>query len=190
MKSKSRKTKTAAGKTSARKKPGAKRKPVVKKTGSVRKSTTRKKTPAKKGAVARTPSKKPAGRKGAKKKKFLTAAQRRKIRQVLIEMRSRLTDQVASLRDDSLRRDDSGNIEEEGTDAFERQFALSLARSEQDSIVAIDDALRRLDTGEYGKCEECGEAIEIARLEALPFVRTCIGCQSEKEKTIHRRRAF
>lgn len=188
----------AKKKAAARKKPVARPKAVVKrkKAASGKKAVAKKKAPAGRKA----PASKRGRSKGTKaavtktavtpKTRALTAAQRRKTREILIEMRSRLTVQVASLRDDSLRRDDSGNIEEEGTDAFERQFALNLASSEQSSIVAIDDALRRLDEGQYGMCEDCGGSIERPRLDALPFVRTCIGCQSEKEKTLHRRRAF
>lgn len=176
--------KTVVKKTAAPKKKAPAKKAVVKK-----KAAPKKKAPARKTTAARKASP-PTAKKAAKRKKGLTAAKRRKTREVLIEMRLRLTNQVASLRDDSLRRDDSGNIEEEGTDAFERQFALNLASSEQSSIVAIDDALRRLAEGNYGTCEDCGDNIELPRLDALPFVRTCIACQSEKEKTLRRRRAF
>lgn len=42
-------------------------------------------------------------------------------------------------------------------------------------------ALERIETGEYGTCVECGAAIEEARLDALPDVETCIGCQRELE---------
>jgi DnaK suppressor protein len=43
-------------------------------------------------------------------------------------------------------------------------------------LAAIVAAMRRLDTGRYGVCTECGEAIHTRRLVALPEVTTCIGC--------------
>ncbi|MGQ3050176.1 MAG: TraR/DksA family transcriptional regulator [Roseateles sp.] len=45
----------------------------------------------------------------------------------------------------------------------------------------VDDALGRLDAGTYGDCADCGEAISVARLQALPFARLCAGCQAARE---------
>jgi len=101
---------------------------------------------------------------------------------MLLEMRERLTGQIAKLRDESLRRHDWENVEEDGTDAFDRQFALELVSSENHSVNEIDEALQRIDDGVYGTCESCGGPIERPRLKALPFVRMCVCCQSELEK--------
>jgi RNA polymerase-binding transcription factor DksA len=101
---------------------------------------------------------------------------------MLLDMRERLSNQIAALKGDSLKREDSVNSMEDGTDAFERQFALTIASSEQQSLSAIDEALRRIDEGTYGVCEACGGLVERPRLKALPFVRLCIGCQSASEK--------
>ena len=53
---------------------------------------------------------------------------------------------------------------------------------EDDVVFEVDDALRRIDEGRYGVCEGCHQSVEKPRLKALPFVRLCIGCQSEREK--------
>ncbi|GAA4150982.1 TraR/DksA family transcriptional regulator [Actinomadura keratinilytica] len=45
------------------------------------------------------------------------------------------------------------------------------------SLVEIDDALRRLREGAYGRCEGCGQAIPAGRLEILPYARFCVRCQ-------------
>jgi DnaK suppressor protein len=45
----------------------------------------------------------------------------------------------------------------------------------------IDDALRRLDDGTYGICEECGKPIDEARLEAMPWARYCVVDQARVE---------
>jgi len=112
----------------------------------------------------------------------MTKAQKDKFRDMLLSVRERVARQINALKDDSLRRHDEVNTVEDGTDAFERQFALSLVTSENDALFEIDEALRRLNEGEYGRCEGCGEIIEEPRLMALPFVRMCIGCQSAAEK--------
>ncbi len=102
-------------------------------------------------------------------------------REMLIAMRMRITLQIKILRNESLTRDDEVNPEEDGTDAFERLFALERAGSEQDMVFEIDEALRRIESGVYGACELCEGMIERARLKALPFVKNCIACQSELE---------
>ena len=100
----------------------------------------------------------------------------------LLSIRESLTGQMAALKDEPLAREPADNTVEDGTDAFERQVSLNLVSTEHDEVVAIDDALQRLDEGTYGVCEECRKPIEKARIKALPFVRMCVACQSESEK--------
>ncbi|MFI0355928.1 TraR/DksA family transcriptional regulator [Actinomadura sp. 9N407] len=45
------------------------------------------------------------------------------------------------------------------------------------SLKEINSAFRRLQDGTYGKCEGCTKAIPPGRLEILPYVRYCVGCQ-------------
>jgi len=45
----------------------------------------------------------------------------------------------------------------------------------------LDTALRRLDDGEYGLCEDCGAEIGPGRLRALPFAKRCLSCQQQAE---------
>lgn len=100
----------------------------------------------------------------------------------LLAIREGLSGQMTALRDESLAREPADNTVEDGTDAFERQVSLNLVSSEHDEVVAIDDALRRIEEGTYGVCEECRHPIEKARIKALPFVRLCVKCQSDSEK--------
>jgi len=113
----------------------------------------------------------------------LTAKNKRNLKEKLLALRDALSGQIRTLKEESLKREDSVNSEEDGTDAFDRQFALSIVGAQQNSLLEVDDALRRLDEGTYGICESCHGAIEASRLEALPFVQTCITCQAEIERT-------
>jgi DnaK suppressor protein len=45
----------------------------------------------------------------------------------------------------------------------------------------LDEALRRIDAGDYGECVLCGKEIAIARLEAVPWARYCVDCQEFQE---------
>ncbi|MFD3487467.1 TraR/DksA family transcriptional regulator [Streptomyces sp. NPDC058665] len=60
--------------------------------------------------------------------------------------------------------------------AFERAHVASLLAQARDQLVALDQALERLEQDEYGRCEGCGEAIPAERLEVRPAARTCVRC--------------
>jgi DnaK suppressor protein len=112
-----------------------------------------------------------------------------RIQEMLIKMRDRLTGQITALSDDTLKYVDDSSSEDR-TDDFDREFALNLVSTEQDSVFEIDNALRRIKDGAYGSCDYCGCAIEKARLQALPFARMCVKCQSAQEKGRVRFRPF
>jgi DnaK suppressor protein len=65
----------------------------------------------------------------------------------------------------------------------EEEFNLELrARDrEADLVVKIDEALKRLNDGDYGYCEECGVEIGLRRLEARPTATLCIDCKTLAE---------
>ena len=66
--------------------------------------------------------------------------------------------------------------------AHDADFSISCIENLEDEIAQIDDALQRLDAGTYGRCEECGEAIPLARLERLPFAPLCVPCKTREEE--------
>ena len=68
------------------------------------------------------------------------------------------------------------------SDERDREINLLLGDRERKKLEQVDDALRRLEEGEYGLCEECGGDIAPGRLEAMPFSRFCVTCQGEYEQ--------
>lgn len=62
-----------------------------------------------------------------------------------------------------------------------RNSVLRIRDRERKLIFKIQEALQRLDDGEFGICEECGEAIGIGRLKARPVTTFCIECKSSQE---------
>ena len=76
-----------------------------------------------------------------------------------------------------------------GSDAYDRDFALSILSQEQNSLYEIDEALKRIENGDYGKCEICNKPIPHVRLEARPFTRYTVDCQEELEKRQYRQNA-
>mgnify|MGYP000870999839 CR=1 FL=1 len=70
-----------------------------------------------------------------------------------------------------------------GSDAMEREKDLLLAARGGQTARLIEEALRRIDDGTYGKCEECGKAIAAKRLDLLPYAPLCARCQMESERS-------
>jgi DnaK suppressor protein len=62
-----------------------------------------------------------------------------------------------------------------------RNSVLRIRDRERKLIFKIQEALQRLENGEYGVCEECGEEIGIGRLKARPVTTLCISCKSSQE---------
>lgn len=76
----------------------------------------------------------------------------------------------------------SYHMADQGTDAMEREMTFMLASKSGRLLYHIDEALRRVNDGSYGKCFTCGKQIQIGRLEAVPHARFCIECKSAEEE--------
>ncbi|MDR1043763.1 MAG: RNA polymerase-binding protein DksA [Candidatus Adiutrix sp.] len=63
----------------------------------------------------------------------------------------------------------------------DRNFILRLRERERFLLVKIDEALERIDSGEFGLCESCGSDIGFKRLEARPVATLCIECKTRAE---------
>ena len=115
-----------------------------------------------------------------------TKAQKEK----LLQLRDAMVDSMAGVAQDTLRSRAEGSEAsafgmhqaDAGSDAYDRDFALSLLSQEQDALYEIDQALKRIELGTYGVCEMSGKQIPRARLEAIPFARFTVECQSQLEK--------
>lgn len=75
-----------------------------------------------------------------------------------------------------------GDIYDQASSERDRELGLLLGDREREKIHNIDEALLRIDEGEYGICEECDEDIPLGRLKAMPFTRHCVKCKSDLEK--------
>ncbi len=64
----------------------------------------------------------------------------------------------------------------------DRSFTLRIRDRERKLITKIQQALKRIDNGEYGICAECGEEIALARLKARPVTTLCVSCKARQEE--------
>ena len=185
--------KSPAKKKAATKKSSVKKKAVAKKTP-VKKAATKKSSVKKKVAVKK--SSKPHRTEGTLsgkigRNKYLTKKQLKEQLNRLLDLRTRVTGEILSINRDSLSQNERDpSLSDQGTDTFDREFALNQLSSEQDILFEIDEAIRRIENGTYGICEMTNEPINIERLETLPYVRHSIKAQSELEKGHHRYRPF
>src|SRR6516164_1057765 len=72
-------------------------------------------------------------------------------------------------------------IDQAQTD-IEQSMRMRLRNREMLYIKKVDEALRRIEEGSFGECEECGEDIELRRLEARPTATLCVSCKEEQER--------
>ena len=176
--------KKAPAKKVAKKAP-AKKAPAKK----VAKKASAKKAPAKKVAKKNITSGTLSGK--IARNKYLTIKQLKEQLSRLLELRERVTGEILSINRDSLSQNERDpSLSDQGTETFDREFALNQLSSEQDVLFEIDEAIRRIENGTYGICEMTDEPINIERLEALPYVRHSIKAQSELEKGHRRFRPF
>jgi len=76
----------------------------------------------------------------------------------------------------------SGDIYDQASSERDRELELLLGDREREKLHNIDEALLKIEEGEYGICEECEEDIPIGRLKVMPFARYCVKCKADIEK--------
>ncbi len=131
------------------------------------------------------PSQKLEDENDAKLSPFLRGQKKR-----LLALRDAMLDSMNGMAQDNLRSRAEGNEAsafgmhqaDAGSDAYDRDFALNLLSQEQDALYEIDEALKRIEQGIYGVCEMSGKPINRERLEAIPFTRFTVECQSQIER--------
>lgn len=144
------------------------------------KRTARSKTGAEKGSATQTAtSRKKAGAGDSERTKILREILLSKRDAILNQMRERLGQ---SLTDDQQRRLESAmDSGDQALFDLEREMGISLQEMRNRERQLIEEALNSLDEGTYGRCAECDAEISEKRLQALPFARYCITCQSRLE---------
>ena len=118
--------------------------------------------------------------------------QKAKIKKILLDMREEIIKKVKQIEKENFsqsQREASGDLSgysfhmaDVASDSFERELSWDRASVEQKVLFHIDDALKRIEDGVYGKCESCQKKINKQRLKAIPYARLCRMCQEKREK--------
>ena len=110
------------------------------------------------------------------------------LRSRLEGMRKRLAEELEQLkstvRPADERREGSpfGKREEEATESFELEKRLTLEKRIREQLAEVEHALQKFEDGTYGLCDNCGQPIDPARLEALPQASLCLNCKTLQTK--------
>ena len=107
-----------------------------------------------------------------------------KARKRLVVKRDELLHDLAKNREVSEETVDESaqDMADRATSAYTKEFAYSLSESDRKILILIEDALSRLDTGTYGTCVHCSQAVQDKRIEAVPWARHCLDCQELQDK--------
>jgi len=110
------------------------------------------------------------------------------LRSRLESMRKHLSEELEQLkstvRPADERREGSpfGKREEEATESFELEKRLTLEKRIREQLAEVEHALQKFEDGTYGSCDNCGQPIDPARLEALPQASLCLNCKTLQAK--------
>jgi DnaK suppressor protein len=118
-----------------------------------------------------------------------SAAETEKIRTALSERLGELRDEydstlseITELQRDRLTDSAGDDQADTGTKTFEREQEITLANAMLERVTQVERALERLDEGNYGWCEKCGNPIPVERLAAFPSATLCVTCKQLEER--------
>lgn len=109
------------------------------------------------------------------------------IRVLLTNRRETLRTEVRQVTEDMINDDTtfSDSVDQASADT-EKTVAVQVQNREREEIREIEEALRRIETGNFGTCESCGDDISEARMAAYPETTLCIVCKAELESERNR----
>ncbi len=113
-------------------------------------------------------------------------------KKIILKRKEEILEGIQHISEDTLKKSQkeaSGDISgytyhmaDVATDTYDREFSLGLASNERNLLYELDDALKKIEEGTFGICEECKSLITRSRLKAVPYARLCVKCQERKEK--------
>ena len=126
----------------------------------------------------------PKNYKPTQKEKFMNAKMKEYFRLKLLDWKNELLKESSQTLAKLQMQENTAkpDITDRASEEIERSFELRARDRERKLISKIDAALKRIDDGSYGYCEETGESIGIKRLEARPVATLCLEAQEMHEK--------
>jgi len=117
-----------------------------------------------------------------------------KYKKLLLDKREEILGEIHDIAKESMKsqKEASGDLSsyshhmaDMASDSYDRELSLNIASGEQKIIYEIDESLKLIKEGKYGKCLSCNKKIPAKRLNAVPYAKHCVQCQSKEEKNKH-----
>ena len=108
----------------------------------------------------------------------------KKFRELLELRKKEILDQAESTKEKGIAFDPDDLPDEVDLASSEADQSMNLRLRDRERVLLrkVDKAIEKIEKGEYGTCETCGEDIEVKRLEARPVADLCIRCKEEQER--------
>jgi len=74
------------------------------------------------------------------------------------------------------------DLADKANNTYTKEFLFYQSSNDRTMLQLVDEALNRIEQGNYGACVHCGGPVEIKRLEAVPWARHCIPCQEKQDQ--------
>jgi DnaK suppressor protein len=75
----------------------------------------------------------------------------------------------------------TADLDDQSIEVENDEVLKALANSSEHELIMVDEALARIDSGDYFSCRSCGAPIPTARLELLPFTSQCVACAGKHQ---------
>ena len=102
------------------------------------------------------------------------------VRKMLVKQKQEILRKIRGKKTDQDKQ--GGDFIDIATDSLEHELNYIFEEREREKLNGINEAIKRIQEGTYGECDDCGEDIELERLMALPFTRLCLDCKSKQER--------
>ena len=113
------------------------------------------------------------------------------IKRLLLEEKAALLENIREKTGNQNKfQNDIGDAIDSSVEEQDRELGLLLQDRDQARLKGIENALQRMESDDFGYCDECGENISKKRLMAVPLTRMCINCQSIEERNRLTQNAF
>jgi RNA polymerase-binding protein DksA len=119
----------------------------------------------------------------------MNAAQLKALRGQLIAEQRRLLEEIeAEAEEHATSAADAGeeqpsSFSDMGSELVEHERSLAMENALEHILTDVEHALRKMDAGTYGMCDECGREIDLERLQARPQATICLNCKVQDEHT-------
>ncbi len=126
------------------------------------------------------------------KKKRMLKADLAAFKKLILKKKEDIIEHIREISEETVKKsqkDASGDISsytyhmaDVATDNYDREFSMGRVSEDREFLFELDDALKRIEDGSFGICEDCGALVSKTRLKAVPSALLCIKCQEKKDK--------